>query len=278
MPEDTQPQSDSRPEESTTTADTRPAAPRFGIRGRLKAAGVHMVLSILAFLVVLYFILFSWYPAPHFSITGGWQGVRIMLFVDLVLGPLMTLILFNPGKRVLLIAMDLAIIAAIQISAFIWGVFTVHSQRPVNLTLWQGGFHAVLEADYLEQQEDPGKVRAMSPERPPLVYVAELDVTVERFLGALNQEDTKAASAPQATIKLYRPLTEYLDVLAAVSLEHTSQDPRTHTALEEYRRTHPNTEASWFVPFTARFGRSILVFDSQGRLLDSMADPRLAEP
>ena len=54
---------------------------------RLKASGIQLSLSALAFFIVLYFIVFLWYPNPHFSTNGGWQGVRIMLFVDIVLGP-----------------------------------------------------------------------------------------------------------------------------------------------------------------------------------------------
>ena len=299
LPEDTPPEDnlpeDSPPEQADPQAPVaeqgetpeQPATPRFGIRGRLKATGVHLFVSFLAFLVVLYFILFSWYPAPHFGVAGGWQGVRIMLFVDLVLGPLMTLVLFNPRKRVPLIVMDLTIIASVQIGAFVWGVLAVHSQRPINLTLWRGAFHSVVEADYRDQgwgkREDLERVRAMNPEHPPLVYVSELDAQAEIILRELNRATSGEAQqaklvVPQAMVELYRPLQEHLDILAAVSLQNVSKDPRVPPAIEEYRATHPETDATWFVPFTGRYGVLILIFDPAGRLLDAMNDPRLESP
>ncbi len=66
---------------------------------KVKASSIHLALSFLIFVVILYFILFEWYPEPFFTAQGGWLGIKIMAFVDLVLGPALTFIVFNHLKK-----------------------------------------------------------------------------------------------------------------------------------------------------------------------------------
>ena len=96
---------------------------------KLKAFATHLGISFIIFLVLLFFIIFQWYPPPFFSSDGGWQGIRIIAAVDLVLGPLLTLIVFKPGKPGL--KFDLTVIGIVQAGALAWGIWTVHHERPI---------------------------------------------------------------------------------------------------------------------------------------------------
>ena len=58
----------------------------------------HFCLSALIVLTVLTVILAVWYPGPFFQIIGAFEVIKILIAVDLVLGPLLTLILFKPGS------------------------------------------------------------------------------------------------------------------------------------------------------------------------------------
>lgn len=109
----------------------------------------HLGLSLIIFLVVLYFIVFHWYPQPFFTTDGGWQGVRLIAAVDIILGPLLTLIIFNPAKKEL--KMDVSIIAFIQIAALLSGLYVVHNERPVAKIFQDGIFHVVTGYDMAER-------------------------------------------------------------------------------------------------------------------------------
>lgn len=85
-------------------------------------------MSLVIFFILLYFILIHWYPQPLFATDGGWRVIRIIIGVDLVLGPLLTLIVFKPGKPGL--KFDLYLIALIQTLALSWGVWTTYNERP----------------------------------------------------------------------------------------------------------------------------------------------------
>ena len=73
-------------------------------------------------------IFFVWYPHPYFQAVGAWSVLRILVGVDLVLGPVLTLILFKPGKRGL--KFDLCFIACVQLAAFVYGITVIYGERP----------------------------------------------------------------------------------------------------------------------------------------------------
>ncbi len=92
-------------------------------------------MSLIIFSILAYQIYYVWYPQPYFSVDGGWQGIRIIAAVDLVLGPLITFVIFDWSKPRKEILFDLAIIVVIQIGALVYGVVTTYDQRPVAIVL-----------------------------------------------------------------------------------------------------------------------------------------------
>ena len=61
---------------------------------RFRAAGLHLAISFLIFLMLAYLVVFTWYPGIFFDTDGGWRGMRIIIGVDLVLGPALTLVVY----------------------------------------------------------------------------------------------------------------------------------------------------------------------------------------
>lgn len=97
------------------------------LKSKLRATAIHLGLGSLAFLPLAYLIVFKWYPGPFFFADGGWQGVRIMLLVDMVLGPVLTFMIFNPAKTRLALSVDFSFIALVQVAALLYGVYTVQA-------------------------------------------------------------------------------------------------------------------------------------------------------
>ncbi len=146
---------------------------------KLKATSIHLFISLLIFLVILYFILFEWYPEPFFTAQGGWQGVRLMALVDLVLGPALTFIVYNHLKQRKAIIFDFSIIALIQIGALIWGGLQVYNQRPIALVFWQDAFYTVTSDDYSVQGIQNPDFSQFSEHVPPLIYSRPLTTPEE---------------------------------------------------------------------------------------------------
>jgi hypothetical protein len=148
-------------------------AVRQTLPARLRASGIHLAISATIFAATLYLILVHWFPGFHFGVDGGWQGVRIMAAVDLVLGPALTLLVFNPLKARKLIAFDLACIGVIQLGALAWGFYAIHSQRPVAVSFHEGSFWSVTAAPLAIEKYDVAQLALLSDRHPALVFVAE---------------------------------------------------------------------------------------------------------
>lgn len=113
---------------------------------RFGAFGIHFCISLLIFAGLAYLVVFHWYPGLFFRTDGGWQGMRIIIGVDLVLGPLLTLIVFKQGKPSL--RFDLTCIGVFQALCLVAGVWVVHGERPLAMVYADGKFISVNAQTY----------------------------------------------------------------------------------------------------------------------------------
>ena len=115
---------------------------------RFGAFAVHLGISLVIFVILGYLILFHWYPDFFFASDGGWQGIRIVALVDLVLGPTLTLVVYKKGKPSL--KFDLTTIAVLQAVCLTAGVYVVYAERPIAMVFSDGTFQSMTTDDYLE--------------------------------------------------------------------------------------------------------------------------------
>lgn len=114
---------------------------------RFKAALTHLLISTTLASIVMCLIVFGWYPLPFFWDIGGPMLLALIVGIDVVLGPLMTMILFNPKKSRRELTLDLTLIGAIQLSALIYGLHSGYIGRASYGAFYEGQFHLVYAAD-----------------------------------------------------------------------------------------------------------------------------------
>ena len=121
---------------------------------RLRAFAIHLSISIIIFLSFLGIMWFIWYPSPYYETDGGWIVVRILVGVDVVIGPLLTLILFKSGKPGLIF--DMSCVILLQLGALIYGGTIVYQQRLAFVVFGIDRFTTISasEVDYA-QLKDP---------------------------------------------------------------------------------------------------------------------------
>ncbi|HSS27048.1 MAG TPA: hypothetical protein VLL50_03790, partial [Usitatibacter sp.] len=95
------------------------------------ASLAHIALSALIAFAVFLPIYFVWYPDVLFESAGGKDLFFLIVGVDVTLGPLITLVIFRPGKRGLLF--DLVVIALLQTAALAYGVSVLFEARPAYI-------------------------------------------------------------------------------------------------------------------------------------------------
>jgi hypothetical protein len=123
---------------------------------RLRGFLIHLTVSILLALSVTAVIFFIWYPSPLEQAIGVASIVLLLLGVDVVAGPLLTLAVCKHGKKSL--KYDLAIIVLIQLGAFIYGIHIIAQGRPVWIALHENSFHIIqayqMHHAYMEKAKD----------------------------------------------------------------------------------------------------------------------------
>ena len=142
---------------SFLSAILSPSAPSRAM-SRWRASGIHLLLSVFIAVAVVAAMLSLWYPWPLFEAAGGSGLIFILVCVDVVVGPLVTLVIFKAGKRGL--RFDLTAIAVLQLAALVYGLHTVFLARPVYLVYNVDRFTLVTAAEL-----DPADLaRAPRPE------------------------------------------------------------------------------------------------------------------
>ncbi len=110
---------------------------------RYRASSIHFLISALVVSVLFAVIFFVWYPGPTFRIAGAISIVLVLVGVDLVLGPTLTLIVYKEGKPGL--KFDLAFIALVQVAALVYGAYTFYQERPYYMVFAVDRFNLVTE-------------------------------------------------------------------------------------------------------------------------------------
>lgn len=129
---------------------------------RLRAFLIHLTASAVVALLSMLMVFGVWYPAPLDEAVGVTHIFLVLLGVDVVMGPVLTLVVFRLGKPSL--KFDLIVIVLLQISAFAYGVWTVADGRPVWLVFSVDQFELVqaYHVDRRKQHESIAEFRSQS--------------------------------------------------------------------------------------------------------------------
>ena len=103
------------------------------ISAALKASAIHLIASLSIALVVAGLVFGLWYPHPYLNFTGGRELFLMVVGIDVVCGPFLTLILFSPFKHRSELIRDVSLIVVIQFAALGYGVLTAWNARPLYL-------------------------------------------------------------------------------------------------------------------------------------------------
>ncbi|KQP47688.1 TfpX/TfpZ family type IV pilin accessory protein [Pseudorhodoferax sp. Leaf274] len=129
----------------------------ISLQSRLHAAGVHLGISLLVAALAAALVFGVWYPYPYREISGGRELFVLLVCVDVMMGPLLTLAVFDHAKPRLELRRDLAVIGVLQLAALVYGVWTVFSARPVHLVFEIDRFRVVHAVDV------PHELRSRAP-------------------------------------------------------------------------------------------------------------------
>ena len=90
-------------------------------KNRARAATIHLGLSVLIASGAALLVFAVWYPYPYREISGGRELFTLVVAVDVVLGPLITFVVFDRRKPVRELVRDLSVVVLLQLAALSHG-------------------------------------------------------------------------------------------------------------------------------------------------------------
>ena len=173
--------------------------------GRWRVFAFHSALSLMVFILLAAIVLFWIFPDGLFWAAGGWEGLRIILAVDLVLGPFLTLIVFNKLKSRVELLRDLAMVATVQVLALIAGCYVVMSARPLTVVHVFDTLYVFNREDYRQlgvAQQDIDRFTGWGP----TFYYVEVPSNIADFLSQHAKALMNGERQLQQRVDLYRKI------------------------------------------------------------------------
>jgi hypothetical protein len=160
---------------------------------RLKAFGLHLLGSVCALTLVLGSMYVGWYRWPGWYLSSVLHIVGIVLMVDIVIGPTLTLVIANPGKPRKELARDVAMIVAVQLVALGYGTVTLWMGRPLYYAFSADCLQLVQASDL--QSDEIALSQRQNPQLAPHWY------SLPRWIWApLPKDPHEATQIIQGTI------------------------------------------------------------------------------
>lgn len=163
-------------------------------REKVFVGSIHLIVSLTVALLAALLVFGLWYPYPYRETSGGRALFSIVIIVDVIIGPLITLIIFNRKKSRRELFMDFTIVGLLQVVALGYGLWTVFVARPVYLVYEYDRMrvvHAIdLETHLLSKA--PPSLQNLPIKGPDLIALRafsdaseQFDATMEAMGGAM---------------------------------------------------------------------------------------------
>lgn len=240
---------------------------------RWKASGIHFAISFVVLASVFAFVVWRWYPPELFEMAKARTLLSVLAGVDLVLGPLLTLIIYRHGKKGL--KFDLLFIAIVQIAALVFGLHTVWESRPAYIVGTSDRFHLVFanEIDPASAKKAQAEYRRAPWLGPEIVSAplpkdgkARFEAMIAAMTGLEIQFDpSKYVAYPSDNRE---PVKNALTAREVISSAPPAERTAWQNAFERYR----DTPDPGLLPLqSSRGSASVLVDRADGRILGYVA-------
>ena len=230
---------------------------------RFTAFLVHIGASAALIASVFTFIYFIWFPHALAAASGGLEGLGIVAAVDVVLGPLLTLVIYDIAKSKAHLARDIGVIVFLQLSCLFGGVLVVYEARPLAIVHAFDTFHVLSQANFDALDLDSGVLNKFSGNYPKMLYV-DLEKNSIAFFNRKILDELNNAPLPQFRPDLYRDMPRD-SVQVATILQETKADDSSDCTVQNIVSAYTsgtvcfNTETFKFTDFIE--GKSVSLVD-----------------
>ena len=237
---------------------------------RLKLFSLHLLSSATVLTLILGCLYFGWYRWPGWYLTDVTKVIVVMVCVDVVLGPTLTLIIANQKKSRRELTRDIGIIVIVQLCALTYGSVQLWNGRPLYYAFSENVLQLVQAYDVSAREADLG--RQQTPAFAPHWY------SLPRWVWAPLPNDTEtsqqivaaAISGGDDVISMPRYFKRWEDGLPTLRSQLKKADDVAYFAKSEKKKLKDKMKAAGLpddqldtMPLTGRGHPLLAVFDSK---------------
>lgn len=180
------------------------------VTNRYVAFLVHILISFFLFVFLAAIIKFLWFPGFLFEVDGGWDGIKLIVGVDVVIGPLLTLFVYNINKPEL--KRDLLIIGLLQCICLVGGMIVVERVRPIAVIYTNSTFFTASRQRFEDAGVDISTIPLLQESKPVWIGVMLPSDPAEK---AIVYTQAKMLGGLDMSTDLYKPYSSVLETLAS---------------------------------------------------------------
>lgn len=182
---------------------------------KLKASVIHLVISLIVISSFLLIAFSIWYPEPYSEMSGLSDLLVILIAVDLILGPVLTFIIFKKNKPSL--KFDLSFIAAFQLAALAYGMFTIYERHPVYVVYAVDRFELVPAKEAFPERAKYEEFKVSKLWFPKLAYAKSPENREER--NRLLFESLAGKLDLERRPEYYEPIENHTDTILSRGID-----------------------------------------------------------
>lgn len=238
---------------------------------RVQAFLTHLAISLLIASISIAVVFFVWHPAPLAKAVGVTNIFLMMLAIDVVLGPLLTLIVAKKDKSTL--KLDLSVIALLQLAALSYGMYNIAITRPTYIAFDAIRFELVQantipRADREKAHPPYNKLSFLSPR-----WVAVKIANNDDEKNSRTFTELQTGISPSMRPSLYEPLENQWKII--VSKAHSLDElykfnPKSD--IDKYINDYPS--ATNFLPLKAYQTDMVVLLDTKNQKILKVVDLR----
>ncbi|MBF0218558.1 MAG: hypothetical protein HQL49_03380 [Gammaproteobacteria bacterium] len=236
---------------------------RYALRRRTQASAIHFSFSLIIFAAFVWTLLTLWYPEPYFTASGGWQGLKLVALVDIVLGPLVMFAIFNPAKEKAKLLGDIVVIITLQLGALIWGVVQVYQQRPLAAAFFEDRFYVVSAAELGKDAQQ--QLAQFDSQIPAMVYVrpARPEEVAENL-----KRMRETHLPPYAFVERYQPYQQQMAEISQFAADAEAVISHNPAMGERYRElltaSGLSPQETILLPLISKYHNVLILMDMKG--------------
>ncbi len=229
---------------------------------KLKASGLHLLLSLAIISLAIGLIIYFWFPNSLMLVSNFKEIALLIISIDLILGPLLTFVIFKPKKKGL--KFDLSAIATFQASALAYGLFTLYQAHPVYIAFNVDRFTLVraIDAKPEKASRDEFKISKLSSPKLVVAKIPEDNDARNTLLFDVM------GGAPDIELRpnLYHPFEENISDILAKSLDPDIifKDKDAQGKLDSFIKKHGKSKTDYaYLPLEGGAKDAVWVLDNK---------------